>query len=122
MPNPALEAEYNAAHRRYRDAASEMTPLLVQMALGSVSAVLYGARTMEVEGSFTEDWIRTLRIQRVLGEDDAVLYDVELGHANRQVEDVIDEVNSEYLDFLLDLTGDTYMGRTTIDFSDAVST
>lgn len=120
MPNPALEAEFNAAHRRYRAAASEMTPLLVQMALGSVSAVLYGARTIEVEGSFTEDWIRTLRIKRVLDEDDAVLYDVELGHADRQVEDVIDEVNSEYLDFLLDLTGDTYMGHTTIDFSDAV--
>lgn len=120
MPDPALEAEFHAAHTRYKTATSEIVPLLVRMTLDNVSDVLPGARTIEVEGSFTEDWLRTLRILRVLGERDAVLYDVQLGHADRRVEDVIDEVNSEYLDFLLDLTGDTYMGRTTIDSSDAV--
>ncbi len=85
------------------------------MALDNVSDVLPGAQTIEVEGSFTEDWMRTLRTQRVLDESDAVLYDVQLGHVDRRIEDVIDEVNSEYLDFFLDLTGDTYMGGATID-------
>jgi hypothetical protein len=115
IPDPTLEAEFNAARTRYWTATGEIVPLLVRMALDNVSEVLPGAQTIEVEGGFTEDWMRTLRIQRVLGESDTVLYDVEFGHADRRVEDVINEVNSVYLDFLLDLTGDAYMGRATIE-------
>jgi hypothetical protein len=39
-----------------------------------------------------------------------VLFDVAQG-ADRAVEDAIDEVGTEYLDLLLDLTGDAYMGH-----------
>ena len=34
-----------------------------------------------------------------------------------EVEAAIDEVNTEYLDLLLDLTGDTYMGVSAIELS-----
>ena len=65
-------------------------------------------------GAFNEDRLRTLRTRRVLSSDGAVLFDVEEGHEDPRVEGAIDEVNSEYLDLLLDLTGDTYMGSAAI--------
>lgn len=68
-----------------------------------------------------EDWIPVLRIQRVLDDDGRVLFDVGFGHDDRAVEDMIDEVGSEYLDLLLDLTGDDYMGAKSIDGVDAES-
>jgi hypothetical protein len=39
-----------------------------------------------------------------------VLFDASRG-AELDVEEVIDEVGTEYLDLLLDLTGDAYMGH-----------
>ena len=79
-----------------------------------VPVVLPGASVIEVHGEFNEDWLRTLRIRRVLTADGTVLFDVEEGHEDPQVETAIDEVNTEYLDLLLDLTGDTYMGASAI--------
>jgi hypothetical protein len=44
-----------------------------------------------------------------------VLFDVDTGHPDRAVEDAVDRVDIEYLDVLIDLTGDAYMGRVVID-------
>ena len=44
-----------------------------------------------------------------------MLFDVAEVHDDRRVEDAIDEVYHEYLDLLLDLTGDTFMGFSTIE-------
>jgi hypothetical protein len=38
----------------------------------------------------------------------------DFGVTDRAVEDAIDSVNIEYLDVLVDLTGDDYMGAVTI--------
>jgi hypothetical protein len=59
---------------------------------------------------FNEDWLRVLRVRRILDADGAVLFDVAHG-ADRAVEEAVDEIGTEYLDLLLDLTGDEYMGR-----------
>lgn len=69
-------------------------------------------------GRVNEDWIPTLRIQLVLDENGRVLFDVAVGHDNRAVEDMIDEVGTEYLDLLLDITGDDYMGPQSIDLDE----
>ena len=76
------------------------------------------ALAIDVHGRVNEDWIPVLRIQRVLDEHGAVLFDIEVGHDDPVVEEGIDEVGTEYLDLLLDLTGDDYMGDRTIDCSD----
>ncbi len=39
-----------------------------------------------------------------------LLFDVDAGHEDEAVEELIDEVNVEYLDLLLDLTGDECLG------------
>ena len=60
-----------------------------------------------------------MRIQRVLDADGRVLFDVETGHPDRAVEDAVDVVDIEYLDVLIDLTGDEYMGHVVIGCSPA---
>ena len=68
------------------------------------------ASIAEVEGWINEDWLRVLQVRRILDADGVVLFDVAQG-ADRVVEDAVDDVDTDYLDLLLDLTGDTYMGH-----------
>jgi hypothetical protein len=114
MPTQELILEYELARGRHATATRELTELLVRMALATLADALPGATSIEAVGEYNEDWIPTLRIQRVLGRDGAVLFDVEVGHVDRGVEDAVDRVNIEYLDTLIDLTGDEHMGPVTI--------
>jgi hypothetical protein len=114
MPSPELIAAFDAAGERHSVAVADLVPLLIEMALATVADVLPGAEVFETEGEMNEDWICTLRIQRVLDAGGVVLYDIDLGHDDPQVEHRIDEVGVEYLDLLLDLTGDDYLGRKTV--------
>jgi hypothetical protein len=50
-------------------------------------------RLIEAFGELKEDWIPTLRIQRVLIVGGEVLFDVDAGHVDRAVEDEVDTVN-----------------------------
>lgn len=115
MPDQQLVAEYVRRLIDYRSAAAQLVPLLNQMAFGSLRDVLPGAQRLDVEGRINEDWIPTLRIQRVVDERGAILFDVAFGHDDERVEEMIDEVGVEYLDLLLDLTGDDYMGAKEIE-------
>src|SRR5690606_25309716 len=113
-PEPSLTAAFDAAQQRHTEAAAELAPLLVEMAVATVAEVLPCADTLETEGETNEDWAFTLRIQRVLDADGRVLYDVIAGDEDPEVETTIDEVGVDYLDLLLDLTGDEHLGRQTI--------
>lgn len=116
VPSQSLIEAFNAAQRRHSDAVADLVPLLVEMALTSVAEVLPGTSVLETEGEMNEDWLFTLRIQRVLGGVGEVLYDIETGHDDPNVETSIDEVGFEHLDLLLDLTGDEYLGRKTVSW------
>jgi hypothetical protein len=50
----------------------------------------------------------------VLSGEGEVLFDV-AGHDDRRVEDAIDEANADYLDLLLNLTGDLYIGNSALE-------
>lgn len=115
MPQTALTDEYNSVRGEYEKAARALVPLLIEMALESIAEVLPGAHELDVVGEINEDWIPILRIQRVLDDDGGVLFDIAFGHHEEAVEDLIDQVGSEYLGLLLDLTGDDFMGAKTID-------
>ena len=90
-------------------------PLVRRVALATLADVLPGAATVEARGELNEDWIPTLRVQRVLDAGGRVLFDVETGHPNRAVEDAVDLVDIEYLDVLIVLTSGEYMGHVVID-------
>jgi len=114
MPSPELIAAFEAANERHTAAVADFVPLLVEMAIATVADVLPGADRLETEGEMNEDWVFTLRIQRVLDADGGVLYDVDAGHGDPEVETTMDEVGIDYLDLILDLTGYGYLGRQTI--------
>lgn len=118
MPEPSLTAAFDAAQRRHTEAVAELVPLLVEMALATVSEVLPAADSLETAGEMNEDWAFTLRIQRVLDADGRVLYDVSSGHDDPEVETTIDEVGLDYLDLLLDITGEEYLGRQALRCAD----
>lgn len=112
--DPELEAEFNRVLDQWQALGNRLGELAEQLAIATLVDVLPGASVIEVHGEFNEDWLRTLRVRRVLSADNTVLFDVEEGHDDRRVEAAIDEVNFECLDLLLDLTGDTYMGSAAI--------
>lgn len=114
MPSPELIAAFDAANERRTAAVDDFVPPLVEMALASIAEVLPGASALATEGEMNEDWAFTLRIQRVLDAAGEVLYDVSAGHEDPEVETTIDEVGIDYLDLLLDLTGEEYLGRKTL--------
>ena len=109
-----LTGAYREARERHENARREFVPLLERMAVETIAEVLPGASLIEAVGELNEDWVPTLRVHRVLRDSGEILFDVEAGHVDRNVEDAVDVVNVEYLDVLIDLTGDDYMGSATI--------
>jgi hypothetical protein len=112
--DPELEAEFSRVLDEWQALGRTLAELAERLAIETLVDVLPGASVVEVYGEFNEDWLRALRVRRVLTADGGVLFDVEQGHEDPQIETAIDEVNTEYLDLLLDLTGDTYMGASAI--------
>jgi hypothetical protein len=111
MPSNQLTATYREALERHDDARRALVPLLEQMAIETIAEVLPGAARLEAVGELNEDWIPILRVVRALTESGGVLFDAVRGHPDRAVEDAIDRVNVEYLDVLIDVTGDAYRAQ-----------
>lgn len=110
MPSSSLIAAFSTAQGRHASAVADLVPLLAEMALATIAEVLPAAQTLETEGEMNEDGLFTVRIRRVLDENGTGLYDPRIGGDDPDVEEVIDKVGFEYLDLLLDLTGDDYLG------------
>ena len=117
MVDPELEAEFSRVLGEWQTLGLTLAALAERLAIETLVDVLPGSSVVEVHGEFNEDWLRTLRVRRVLTADSTVLFDVEEGHADPQVEAAIDNVNTEYLDLLLDLTGDAFMGASIVELS-----
>ncbi|MCB0977380.1 MAG: hypothetical protein KDB35_14275 [Acidimicrobiales bacterium] len=114
MPSISLTEAFDAARERHAAAVAELIPLLIDMALTSLAEALPGAEVLETDGEMNEDWHLTLRVQRVLDGNGETLYDDAVGHDDPEVEETIDRVGFEYLDMVLDLTGDEYLGTKTV--------
>lgn len=117
MVDPELEAEFSRVLDEWQALGRTLAELSERLALETLADLLPSTAVVEVHGEFNEDWLRTLRIRRVLSADGTALFDVEEGHEDPLVEAAIDEINSDYLDLLLDLTGDTFMGASTVELS-----
>ena len=115
MPNQDLATDFKRTRDQWNALGQALAPLAERLAVETVADALPAAQVIEVRGEFNEDWLRILRIERVLSAAGEVLFDVTAGHDDRRVEDAIDEVNYEYLDLLLDLTGDLHMGNSVLE-------
>ncbi len=118
MPDAALAAQFRRSRADYEQAGLVLAPLTARMALETVADVLPATSALQVRGEYNEDSLPILRIERVLNQAGGVLYDAAEGHSDPRVEEIIDQVNTEYLDLLLDLAGDAYLGSATIDRAD----
>ena len=115
MVDPELKAEFSRVLDDWQVLARSLAELSERLTIETLTDLLPGVSVVEVHGKLNEDWLRILRVRRVLAADGAVVFDAEEGHEEARVEEAIDEVNSEYLDLLLDLTGDTFMGSSAIE-------
>jgi hypothetical protein len=106
----ALHAEFDEMLTVYQEQGTRLAALAERIVWRTLRVHLPSATAVEVEGWMNEDWLRVLRVRRVLDAEGVVLFDVALG-ADPDVEEAIDDVGTEYLDLLLDLTGDAYMGH-----------
>lgn len=116
-PNQDLVVTFERTRRDWDALGQTLAPLAEQLAIETVADVLPLASAIEVRGEINEDWLRILRIRRVLSVDGEVLFDAREGHEDRRVEEAIDEANADYLDLLMDLTGDLYMGDHSLESS-----
>lgn len=117
MVDAVLTTEVDRALAEHARAVDVLVPLLERIALESVAEVLPGAHEIDVHGEINDDWMPILRIQRVMDGSGDVLFDVQVGHPDPTVQDTIDKVNCEYLERVLNLTGDDYFGACTLDAS-----
>jgi hypothetical protein len=103
-------AEFQDLVVTHREGSARVAELAIRAAASMLRSVLPTATSAVVHGAMNEDGAFVLRIRRVLDDNGAALFDVTIG-AEREIEDVIDEVNVECLDMLLDVTGDRYTGE-----------
>lgn len=115
MPAAALVNEFERTRGAWEVLGEALVPLIERLAVETVGDALPGAAAIEVHGEINEDWLRVLRIRRVLSAEGDVLFDVANGHDDRRVEDAIDMIDADYLDLLMDLTGDLYLGNHLLD-------
>ena len=115
MVDRELTSEFSRVLDEWQVLGNSLAELSERLAVATIANVLPGASVVELHGECNENWLRTLRVRRVLSADGTVVFDVEEGHEDPEVEAAIDDVSSEYLDLLLDLTGDTYMGASVIE-------
>lgn len=118
MPDAVLAAQFRRGRADYEQAGLVLAPLTARMALETVADVLPATSALQLRGEYNEDSLPILRIERVLDQAGRVLYEAAEGHPDPRAEETIDQVNTEYLDLLLDVTGDAYLGSTTIDRAD----
>lgn len=114
MPTAALINSFERTRGQWEVAVEALVPLIERIAIETVADVLPGATALEVHGEINEDWLRVLRITCVRSASDEVLFDVVDGRDDPRVQAVIDDVNVEYLDLLMELTGDAYHGDHTL--------
>ena len=110
MVDPELAAEFSRVLDQWEALGRSLAELSERLVLETLVDVLPDASVVELRCEFNEDWLGTLRVRRVLTSEGTVLFEVAQGHDDPRVEAAIDEVNTECLDLLLDLTGDAYMG------------
>lgn len=114
MPADELIERHRAAVAGFTSAVGRLRPVLEAIAVAAVRDVVPTAARLEVLGEMNEDWAWTLRIQRVLDVDGAVLFDGAVGGA-AELEDHLHEVGFDYLDLLLQISGEEYLGRHEIE-------
>lgn len=76
MPSGTLMEAFRRAHEAHTAATQALVPLLARMVLETMRMSYREWARLEVLGELNEDWLQTLRIQRVLDHGGVVLFEV----------------------------------------------
>lgn len=113
-PDYDLRTRYRDGLDRHSRLGRELVEMLPAVIIDLLREVLPDAASLEVHGEMNEDWRTVVRVERVLGPDGEVLFDATGGHPDRAVEDLIDRIDTEFLDHLVHLAPDAYLGHHTL--------
>ncbi|MDZ7680021.1 MAG: hypothetical protein U5K29_15885 [Acidimicrobiales bacterium] len=113
-PDYGLRSRYHTLLDQHSRLGRELAEMLPAVIIDLLREVLPGSSAVEVHGQINEDWLTVLRVERVLDAAGGVLFDVATGHPDRAVEDLIDRLDTEFLDHLVYLAPDAYLGRHTL--------
>jgi hypothetical protein len=119
QPDYEMRSQYRAMLDQHSRLGRELVDVLPAVVIDLLREVLPETSTVDVHGEVNEDWLTVLRVERVLTNDGAVLFDSTTGHPDRAVEDLIDRINTEFLGELIYLAPDDYLGRHTLGGGDA---
>jgi hypothetical protein len=96
------------------DGEAALVPLLKRMAVATVRGRWPDAKELELHGEYDADWIPDSGFS-ALSPSTVTCCTTERRFADDGVDRMIDEVGREYLDLLLDLTGDDFIGEQSIE-------
>lgn len=113
-PDHELRTRYRDLLDQHSRLGRELVEMLPAVVIDLLREVLPGTSSIEIHGLINEDWIAVARIERVLGNDGGVLFDATVGHPDRAVEDLIDRIDTEFLDDLMYLSPGDHLGRHTL--------
>lgn len=107
------QARYDAARTAYHAAAHEYEAAIYNHVGTLVRERFPTAAKANVYGTVNEDGTPVLRVVTIVDAEGKVLAAVD--EPEEAWEDFIDELDTEYLDVLIDLTGDDYLGDNEIE-------
>ena len=110
MPSTQLLVRYRQVLAPHEEAVDALVPLLVEMALMTIAEVVQGTAAVRTFGDVDEDGVPRLRVLQVFDEAGGVRFDV-ARDAEERVDVAIAQVEAEYLERLIGLTGDELFGE-----------
>ena len=113
-PDHDLRSRYRDGLDRHSRLGRELVEMLPAVIIDLLREVLPDSASVEVHGEVNEDWLTVVRVERVLGTNGDVLFDASTGHPDQAVEDLVDRVDTEFLDHLVYLAPDAYLGHHTL--------
>lgn len=113
-PDYDLRSRYRDGLDRHSRLGRELVELLPAVSIDLLREVLPRTAAVEVYGEMNEDWLTVVRVERVLSPDGDILFNTTTGHPDRAVEDLIDRIDTEFLDHLVHLAPDAYLGHHTL--------
>lgn len=120
MPTGTTIYAHSQTREAYYRARNEYALTLERMAAEAILELFEKADSVVLQGEDSYDSGPILRIQRILDNAENVLWDVE--DPDEDFEDQLSEIEHEFLDALIDITGDDWYGENSLDIGMKAST
>ena len=119
MPKQSTADAHYYAEERYRTAAADLHDATQRLAFEKIVDLFPSSHTLNVFGDDEgSNFTPRLRVATIVDADGKVLYDAQHGTDDRELQEKIEEVETELLDHLIDLHPDDWYGESAITAAD----